>query len=429
MQIGLRFSHGGLGIKSTEAHAPAAFVGRTITVLEQVLTALRPHHRQRLLADGTLLSTQPLRDVQAALQQLLGSGIPRDRLAQILSPCWLQWAEQDGDPLLAHIVKNAEAAEPEFSQGLQAKLALLTDEQQCRRIDALIGSKPLVQRHADNARRRSQCAKGAMAWAGVVVSRDPRLDMPAPAHRETVRRALGIERDFPNGKCATCNRPMSSVHARRCGGTRTRRHDALNKAFADAAKREAKVPLMHTESNCCFNDGYRQDFRMDLVIEGGQMIMPGASLADAHKGAAIDFAIIDPTTPNAVVQAAAQEASAAEAVALVKRTHYSTPLSETRYTFFALVFEIFGAVSSDTHKLIGALAARQAAASNGMYALSHCVNDWRQRLSVRMQNEVSQGMMFEWLRMKPFEHQPPPDKWAFARRKLLLAQAPVPAGD
>ena len=121
--------------------------------------------------------------------------------------------------------------------------------------------------------------------------------------------------------------------------------------------------------------------------------MPGATLADAHKGAAIDFAIIDPTTPNAVVQAAAQEASAAEAVALSKRTHYSTPLSETRYTFFTVVFEIFRAVSSDTHKLIGALAARQAAASNGMYALSHCVNDWRQRLSVRMQNEVSRGMM------------------------------------
>ena len=98
-------------------------------------------------------------------------------MAQILSPCWLQWAEQDGEALLDHIVENAEAAEPEFSQGLQAKLASFTDEQQCERTDALIGSKPLAQRHVDRARRRSQCAKGAMAWAGVVVSRDPRLGM------------------------------------------------------------------------------------------------------------------------------------------------------------------------------------------------------------------------------------------------------------
>ena len=48
LQIGLRLRRGGLGIKSTEAHVPAACVGRTITVLEQVLTTLRPHHRQRL---------------------------------------------------------------------------------------------------------------------------------------------------------------------------------------------------------------------------------------------------------------------------------------------------------------------------------------------------------------------------------------------
>ena len=101
--------------------------------------------------------------------------------------------------------------------------------------------------------------------------------------------------------------------------------------------------------------------------------------------------------PPVPVQAAAPEASAAEAVALSKRTHYSTPLSETRYTFFAIVFEIFGALSSDTHKLVGALAARQAAASNGMYAVSHSVNDRRQRLSVRVQTESSRGMMFERL--------------------------------
>ena len=60
---------------------------------------------------------------------------------------------------------------------------------------------------------------------------------------------------------------------------------------------------MHTESNCCFDDGYRQAFRMDLVIEGGQVIMLGAALADAHEGAAIAFAVIRPATPSAAVQA------------------------------------------------------------------------------------------------------------------------------
>ena len=46
-----------------------------------------------------------------------------------------------------------------------------------------------------------------------------------------------------------------------------------------------------------------------------------------------------------------------------------------------------------------------------------------------VQDAVSRGIKFEWLRTRPIEHQPPPDKWAYARRKLLLAQGPVPAGD
>ena len=42
------------------------------------------------------------------------------------------------------------------------------------------------------------------------------------------------------------------------------------------------MPLMHIESDYCFDD--TQAFCMDLVIEEDQVTMPGAPLADAHKG-------------------------------------------------------------------------------------------------------------------------------------------------
>ena len=62
---------------------------------------------------------------------------------------------------------------------------------------------------------------------------------------------------------------------------------------------------------------------MDLVIEGGQMRMPGVGRAAAQKGAAIDFAIVDPTAATYRTQAALTEASAAEIKALHKSNNYS----------------------------------------------------------------------------------------------------------
>ena len=428
LQISLRLSHGGFGMKCTEVHAAAAYVGRTVVVLEQVLRALPLAHRQRLMADGRLLATRPLQDVQDALQQLRQAGVLSEHLVKALSPSWVEWAEGQGQGLLAALTDNAEADEPEVPQRLQAKLALLTDEQQCKQMDSLIDSKEQGYRKLDRARRRSQASKGAMAWAGAMVTRDPSTSMPAPAHRETCRRSIGLERDRPDGgKCAQCTGAMTSVHARRCGGSLSFRHDRLNDNFAASVKREARVPVMHRETDCCFEVAHRGgEFRMDLVIEGGQMEMPGEDAA-AQKGAAIDFAIVDPTANAYLAQAAAKEGAAAAAIALQKRTRYSTPLSATSYNFYPVVFELFGAASEDAHKLVRALAKHQVAASNGTYALSHCVNRWRQRLSVCVQTQVSRGVMYEWTRMVGTPNQPRPDKWAYARRKLLLV--PKPAGD
>ena len=92
------------------------------------------------------------------------------------------------------------------------------------------------------------------------------------------------------------------------------------------------------------------------------------------------------------------------------------------------MFEVFGAASEDSQKLVKSLVKRQVTASYGTYALSHYVNRWRQRLSVCVQNQVSAGVHWEWVRMKPIENQPQPDKWAYARRKLLRASVPVAAG-
>ena len=91
LQISLRLSHGGFGMKCTEEHAAAAYVGRTVVVLEQVLRALPLAHRQRLMADGRLLATRPLQDVQDALQQLRQAGVLSENLVKALSPSCFEW--------------------------------------------------------------------------------------------------------------------------------------------------------------------------------------------------------------------------------------------------------------------------------------------------------------------------------------------------
>ena len=183
---------------------------------------------------------------------------------------------------------------------------------------------------------------------------------------------------------------MTSEHARRCGGSLTSRHHALNHSFDNGVKRDSRVPLTHRETNGCFLNSHRT-LRMDRVIGGQQMKMPGTG-GDIHKAAAIDFAITDPGSASYVNQAAQVAGSAAATVARGKHRHYSVAIDTAEHTFFPLVFELHGAACKEAHTLVKALAAQQVVASGGSWSMSQAVSRWRRRLSLAVQREVSKGV-------------------------------------
>jgi hypothetical protein len=211
---------------------------------------------------------------------------------------------------------------------------------------------------------------------------------------------------------------MTAEHALRCGSV-IFRHDGLKDMLIAAAKREARLAVVHRESSACFHDAYHNTHRMDIVIEGHQMVMPGLLATDAVKGAAIDVAIIDPCSSSYLAQAVLKPGTAAAAKALEKSQHYSTPLRTDSFTFFPLVFELYGTACKETHTFIKALAAEQVKSSGDGWAPSLCVSRWRQRFSTVLQRQISRCMQLQWQRTVAIEGQPPPDVWAFAHTKLL----------
>ena len=105
---------------------------------------------------------------------------------------------------------------------------------------------------------------------------------------------------------------------------------------------------------------------------------------------------------------------------LVKFTTYCTSgaLDPAQYTLYPVVFEQFGAASSDVHALVRVFARRQADMSNGQLRFSWCVAHWRQLLSVALQRGVSRAVDFAWARMELAAGGPVPDLGAYQASRL-----------
>jgi hypothetical protein len=427
LQAQLRHSQGGFGIRSTLAHASAALLGRTVAVLAPAIEAL-PQHQQALLR-GKLLQTRTLLDAQAALQHLLQSGMQREQLLEIVPDYWLQWAAEQGDALLtatcpsAQPAATANVATPDsLPPRLQAKLSAFVDDEAARRLEALVNDSTLSREQKIDffARWRSQAAKGSMAFLSVLPSNERDMTMSGSDFREAGRRALGIERPDPGGLCSSCHRELTAVHARRCGGGITSRHNAVRNAMASALSHEAGLTGVEKESREPFASSTNPSLRIDVVIPGGQMAMPGEGAGAADKAALVDVTLIDPGATEYRLEASRTAGAAAATKAQEKYNHYLPYTEGARFTLFPVAIELFGAACAETHTLVKALAVHQAQSSGGAWSVSQCVARWRQRLSVVMQRSVSASVASAFARVERDEDRPIPNVGAFAHVRLLL---------
>jgi hypothetical protein len=399
-------------------------MGRTAAVLSAAINALPS--RQRDILQGELLQSVVLRDAQHAAQcfTAAGSGVVRDKLLKRLPRHWLDWGEGRSDSL-AHYLFPVDTADDDSSSDvtshLQAKLARLLDDGAAQRLLTAADRLPRDEARQFKARFRSMSSKGALACLNTLPCNERDFTMAGLEFRETLRRYLGIERPDAGGNCNKCKtKALTAVHARRCGGSITVRHNTLRDVLAAAVTREAGITGVEKESAQPFVRSTCPDLRMDVVIPGGQMAMPGDDAAAANKGALADVALIDPASSAYLNEAAVTQGSAAASKALEKIQHYLPHIEGARFSLCPVVFELFGAASEQTHALVHALATHQAEKSGGVWSSSQCIARWRQRLSVVLQRAVSAAVDAEYAKALPLAaNGPRPDVGAYARLRLL----------
>ena len=416
LQIQLQQASGGMGIPSFANRCHAAYVGRTLAVVRGVLAGL-PDAQREVMAPRLLQtpSVQGLRLSVAALQQL---GIDPQSLETLLPAELLAWAASPLDMVAvanwsAWLSADADAQEAELPRRLQAALShaiervLLTDFR--RQLAEIVVTATRVRALA---RHLSQSSKGAAAFLSTMPSFDRHRSMTGAEYREAMRRYLDQCKPDPLGLCShdTCTQPHTAIHARRCSrtGEQTFRHDAVKVLVADVLKAGLRLQGVTVEDHMFAEFGY-PDLRMDVTAHGNQCRCPNfneagilesnaaQALARVHNAIMVDVAVVDETGPTYTAAAAGQPCSALQAgTAAAHKTKakfetYRGKYNPSSHTLFAAVLEQSGAGSRQLHLLVKMLAEYESEKSDGAFAVSACVQRWRQRLSVTLQRVISQS--------------------------------------
>ena len=151
------------------------------------------------------------------------------------------------------------------------------------------------------------------------------------------------------------------------------------------------------------------DLRMDVTAHGNQCKCPSfdeagipvnnaaLTLARVSNAIMIDVAVVDETGPTYTATTGGHPSSALQAgTAAAHKTKakfetYRGKYNPSSHTLFAAVLEQSGAGSRQLHLLVKMLAEFESERSDGAFAVSACVQRWRQRLSVTLQRAVSQS--------------------------------------
>lgn len=416
LQIQLQQASGGMGISSFASRCHAAYVGRTLTVIRGVLAGLPA--AQRDVMAPRLLQTASVQGLSLSVAALRGLGVDPQSLEGLIPAELLAWTASPDDPLSVAnwsgwLSTDADAQETELPRRLQAALSHAIERTLLADFRSKLAEIDVAEtRVRALARHLSQSSKGAAAFLSTIPCFDKHRSMQGAEFREALRRWLDECKPDPGGMCShdTCTQPHTAVHARRCSrtGEQTFRHDAVKVMVADVLKAVLRLQGVTVEDRMFAEFGC-PDLRMDVTAHGNQCKCPSfdeagipvnnaaLTLARVSNAIMIDVAVVDETGPTYTATTVGHPSSALQAgTAAAHKTKakfetYRGKYNPSSHTLFAAVLEQSGAGSRQLHLLVKMLAEFESERSDGAFAVSACVQRWRQRLSVTLQRAVSQS--------------------------------------
>jgi hypothetical protein len=228
---------------------------------------------------------------------------------------------------------------------------------------------------------------------------------------------------------------MCGHHAQHCNrtGEQTCRHDTVKRALVKELKRIGLQ--VQVEDNAPFTA--HPDLRMDITIAGGQMRMPlpmvvsgatvaGSTAADRNKGALLDVYLTDASSAAALGRgSAAMDGGALVHGARKKYNTYTGKFPSLEYTLFVFGIEHGGRLSLQASNFLKAAATHEVARSDGACTFSSSMARWRQRVSVAVQQTISDTVDRSMSKSRAV---PGEVLDLFAYRRVRLLKAPVPGG-
>ena len=350
---------GGLGLRSAEAHAAAAYVASRAACSE-LCEQICPGHSAEAGSDaGVLHEAARLHDARVR---------PQDHIA--FDP-----AEHRSQKELSEAVDDAVLADLEEHASILTRAHL-----------------SLVQ------------APGAAALFQAPPRKAAGLDVPHAAMQVAIQRRIRVQLFEREDFCPACGQIMDvwGDHALVCScrGDRTKRHNALRNSCFSAAQ-AAGFPGAELE-----RPGLLQPRPEDEGPPGGEaggedLDASGRRPADiwlprwrSGAPAALDFAVTSGLRSGLIASSAASAASAAEHYEEVKRRHLDTArcCSEVGLAFVPMVVEAHGGGwGPEARRALATLAKRDAAASGEDSAI--LADQLAQRLAVSLHRENARALL------------------------------------
>ena len=153
-------------------------------------------------------------------------------------------------------------------------------------------------------------------------------------------------------------------------------------------------------------------------------VLPDSS--HAKKGLLLDIHITDEMRND--FRTAKKPGKAAELGTKKKFKHYEGKFSSSRYTLFPFVTEFDGLLGPHAHVFMAAAADHQHEISEGAWLRSECIRNWRQSVSLALQEVISITVLRTMARTVPsaaVDNRPRLDLLAYTRVRLPCPANPV----
>jgi len=435
-QLTLPRSKGGFGVTVQSSRSYSAFVARAAASLPTAIRALPP--AQRTILDEVGPARLPsIQHVASASRGLAGIDGMSETMHNVLSA---GLASADSGMFWRELQQSAEAAAPpQVHSHIQAALSRAATKASVERFKSNIDALPGEQRLVTLARFNSQSTDSAsMAFLSAPAGLDYHLGLSGAEMREALRRNLGLCRPANGGLCPKCEHPQSGFHAATCSrtGEQTFRHHRCCEMFSSALKQEVGVQSF-LEQQVPLRPGVTASdaYFMDITVPPGQIPMPPPMKADgtvvnprtverdSGNTGLIDWSFTNPAAAAFRSAAAKTPGHAAEVRAQQKYDKYLPVMAATN-TLIPFVVEQFGRMSPQARALLKVVAKQQSERAGGAHSYAHCLQRFRQRISVATQRTISDSVGRLWSKTRPLPGAAAPDLQQFAKQPLLLRQAP-----